>query len=209
MKWFGKESNYVGIVFASVVIAPVAVYLGYFFIPGKLIIEPGDLLSYLGVSLGLIGTSFSFSFQRRNEIRIREEQIKKERLQRRPRLSLQLKSATGNFFLLSIINIGSTTISDIYLYDEHIQDYLMPRERIERLISFTAKPNHDYISLSHLTDTLTFSDGYPAEIEIDMFDEMNYEWHCTGSRIVDGNSSYYFGKVEPGAFEIESNSVTH
>ena len=49
------------------VLTPILIYLGFAYIPGERILEPGDFLAYCGVSLTLLGSVFIFIVNRQAE----------------------------------------------------------------------------------------------------------------------------------------------
>ena len=57
------------------VLTPILIYLGFAYIPGKRILEPGDYLAYCGVSLSLLGSVSIFIVNRQTESHRRAEAL--------------------------------------------------------------------------------------------------------------------------------------
>lgn len=169
-----------------------------FFIPA------GDLLNYFGVCLGLLGSMCVLV----NTIKESEERKKsekeREKKRRMPRVSLRISKLAEPLLKVEIINTGSKTVSDVFLFDEFITGYIFPHQSVSVQISFERDcSTAEVFSFKEFIKESRYDQGFPEEIWLTLFDEENYQWHCNGKRIEQriSDSHWY-------ACEIKEESIS-
>ena len=168
----------------ALLIAPLLITLAYnvhlvdlYFIPA------GDLLCYFGTCFAIVGSIFIFYSENKN-------QQKDSLIQGRPRIAVEVEQGSRPIYKVKLTNVGSQTISDIFLFNKCVSSYLFPKDSVSSLVVFTKYDSRDVICLSEYKEALD-EQGIPKQIMVYMYDDKNHQWMCEATRFSDSPIRYF------------------
>ena len=196
----GSNTSYVGfaaiVVFAVVIAIPIVVTVLYnIHLFEYDAIPSGDLLNYFGVCLGLMGSTILFFEGRKRERLKDEEERRNRRLDHRPRLSVLVEEAAAPYMKVTITNVGSQIISNIFLADRYIASFLPPLKEVIKLISYEECDEGVAIDLTKVGVDMFDGGKWPKELRFDVCDQDNDVWEVVATRCVDGGKYIYLCEV--------------
>lgn len=162
-------------------------------------IPSGDLLQYAGICLGLFLSARMLVFERRKEEARREEKRREERIRFRPKLAISIEEQANRYLKMTMTNIGSKTIFNLFFVEEFIAPFLLPGQECVRLLSNGKRGQSDIIDIAKYDEIICDDQTIPKEVYFHMLDEANYGWECTVTRSQNGSGYVFFCDMKPFA----------
>lgn len=207
--YFNK--NTIGLLLIAVGVVPIAVIVMYnihlfdFAFPSL-----DAYLQYVGMCFAFIGSALALV---QNDRLAKEKEIedrKKTLFQGRPRLSIKAQAVHEPCIKLTMTNIGSGTISDIWLQEKYVVGFLSPNCNEVVMLTPVESPREgttkDRYIQYNWKDGLDSAEAFPSTLNLTVFDANNHRWRCDASVVnVFNDVAIYTCRVTEDTERSESN----
>ena len=170
-----------------IILFPLIVDLFYHIPIDFFYIEEDTIINFYGVALGIFSSFITYYFEKKKEKENRNQEIK-------PHIALNLDKRE-NVFVITLHNIGSSIIKDVWIYDVYIDSWLNKSKEYE--FSFSKEKNKEnifYVNLKDYDKNLIDEDGFPKYICISCCDTDERMWLCEYIKIKNNEQMLYMPK---------------
>ena len=149
-------------------------------------ISESDLLQFYGVTFGIFASYVTYSYEKEKSRKSRDSELK-------PCMAVKLIPCEGDNFEISISNVNDVVITDLFLFDELIDNVLQSQKKYK--VNFNPEnKNSNILDFSNYDKDLVDTDGYPKYILISSCDAEDRMWQSEYLKHSNGKEKTYILK---------------